>query len=288
MVLPDGTVPTGPDGNPDTYSPDFSMGEKLDPETAYSSSFAVWDITSGPTTQTWQDGEFSNAWAHPRRYYTPLAEYRRPRFDAIGTAFDLVGGEFLDLRRLFPLDQWTPVIGINMHGFNGPIGLTSGGIADPPSRYTGPALREVNVILTDIGANPNAPAGNGGFNPNQALENMTNERDSTSADFNPDESIRRDFGFNGIWIFHDTNGNGVFDQPVPLPGGGVSFAGGDYPMFPEDNTYLQSPDDRLSGLPTWQYVPFPPDGGDPWWKIRLRCSYLGRQARYGSRPASTR
>jgi uncharacterized repeat protein (TIGR01451 family) len=276
MVLPDGTPPTGSDGNPDTYP--FEDGP-FNPETAFSSSFGAWDVSSGPVTNPW-DVRFSNAWAHPRRMYTPLGEYRRPRFDALGTAFDLVTGEFLEMRQLMSLDQWTPVIGINLHGYaslresnNNPRNLFN--------PYPGaPALKEVNVILTDIGANPAAPPGDGGFNPTNALETLTHDSDSTgghgsNCGFSPGDAIRRDFSFNGVWVFHDTNGNFTFDAPVPIEGGGVSFV--DLPLFPEgfDAPDGGSPDDRFPGLPRWQFEPNPPGGGDPWWKIRLRLSVLG-------------
>lgn len=279
MVLPDGTPPTGSDGNPDTYP--FEDGP-FDPETAFSSSLAMWDITSGPSTNPWTDPDFANAWAHPRRYYTPLGEYRRPRFDAIGTAFDLVAGEILELRQLMPLDQWTPVIGMTLHGYGSP--REDGFGLDEP---TAGKLKEVNVILTDIGADPAAPAGSGGFSAINGLETLTNAVFSPGGGgaFNPDESQLRDHGFNGIWVFQDTNGNGVFDQPVPLEGGGVSYAGGDYPMFPEGDIFEGSPDDRNPGLPRWEFLPNPPGGGDPWWKIRLRFSDAGRRRNLAVPPA---
>ncbi|MCC6697639.1 MAG: IPT/TIG domain-containing protein [Candidatus Hydrogenedentes bacterium] len=281
---PDFEFPLNQEGKPvDSYSPDFYADDpdKLDPETAYSSSFGVWDITNIGNTSAWEDGRIGNSWAYPRSMYTPLAEYRRPRYDALSTAFDLVTGEFLEIRRLFPVDQWTPVIGLNLHGVHtvrqsGPLGLVG-----PWEAPTGPTLREVNIILTDIGANPNGPAGNGGFNPIQGLETLTDMIDSYGGGGDdPDTSIRRDFGFNGIQIFHDTDGDGTFDQPEQLAGGGVSYAGKDYPMYPEGlglGGFAELPDERVPGLPQWEYIPFPPGGGDPWWKIRLRLSYGGRR-----------
>ncbi|MCC6491027.1 MAG: DUF11 domain-containing protein, partial [Candidatus Hydrogenedentes bacterium] len=295
MLYPDGRFPITAEGDPvDTYNPDFygAPPDKLDPGTAYSSSFAVWDITSGPDTNSYEDPEFANAWAHPRRLYTPLAEYRRPRYDALSTAFDLVTGEFLELRQLFPLDQWTPVIGINMHGVHTvrQAGLIN--VIGPDAISTGPQLKEVNIILTDVGADPNGPAGNGGFNPLKGLETINTDIDSDSADFNPDVSIRTDFGFSGLWVFHDTNNDGVFQQPAQsVDGDGNSTGGvnygesGDYPMFPEGfQLDGQTPDDRVPGLPTWEYIPFPPGGGDPWWKLRLRLSDFGRRRNTDEEP----
>ncbi|GMV91950.1 MAG: hypothetical protein AMXMBFR82_17280 [Candidatus Hydrogenedentota bacterium] len=271
MVLPNGLPPAGSDGNPDTYNP--LDEDPLDPETAYSSAFSVWDRTSGPGTNAANDPEFANAWAHPRRMYTPLAEYRRPRFDAIGTAFDLVTGEFLELRQLMPLDNWTVLMGIDLHG-----------VAD---RFGPAILKEVNVILTDIGANPVAPAGNGGFNPTNGLETLTSAVDSLGGgNFDPDTSIRRDFGFNGLWVFADTNGNAVFDAPTPLAGGGVQY-NGDYPMWPEFYYFNDSgsPDDQNNGLPRWEYLANPPGGGDPWWKLRMRFDIDGRRRDLAATPA---
>src|SRR6185295_5860599 len=139
----------------------------------------------------------ANAWANPRFLYTPLAEYQRPRFDVGGAVFDYVTGEFLDLRRLIPLEQWTPVIGIDAHSL--------------PDLLNGidPILKEVNVILTDVGGDPLGPPGNGGFNPMTGLETFTNTF-RFPIDFA--NAVNRDFAFNGCWVWHDTENNFVFDQ----------------------------------------------------------------------------
>lgn len=288
MRLFDGTFPVGDDGAPiDSYAPNFPELEILNPETAYSSSFAVWDISSGPLTNIFNP-EFANAWAHPRFLYTPQAEYSRPRFDVAGSAFDFVTGEFIDLRRLFPLEQWMPVIGINLHGAPAPrqqfypnetggpwFGLIDGGPA---------TIKEVNVIFTDIGGDPNGPAGNGGFNPMQGFETFTQTivGGGGSGSFNPDLSSLTDYSYNGVNVFHDTNENGFFDQPALIGGtNGVGFAGLDYPIFPEGSVegldIFEQPDDINPGVARWEYVPFPPGGGDPWWKLRLRLSTAGRR-----------
>lgn len=117
--------------------------------------------------------------------------------------FDFVEGEYLDLRRLLSLDNWAPVIGINLHGGES---VDDDGISKPQ------ILREVNVILTDIGGDPDGQQGNGGFNPAQGLESFTDLGTSLGGgDFDGDTAINRDFSFNGLTVFFDTNGNGAFD-----------------------------------------------------------------------------
>ncbi len=272
MVLPDGNFPVTQAGGADTYPE-----EPLDPHTAYGSSFAVWDMTSGPQTNN-DDLRFKNAWAHPRFMYTPVAEYNRPRFDVGGATFDFVSGEFLELRKLVPLDNWREVIAIDAHGnptfdFNGPV----------QSRDTAPidaALKEVNVIFTDIGADPNGPPGNGGFNPTQGLETFTNAF-AFPLGGHLDNAVGHDFAFNGAWVWCDSNNDGFFNQPVPQGGnGGVNFV--DHPMVPEgafdgSRDLPENPDDRNPGVARWEYIPFPPGGGDPWWKIRFRLSNNGQR-----------
>ncbi|MDZ4858667.1 MAG: hypothetical protein SGI88_06760, partial [Candidatus Hydrogenedentes bacterium] len=267
MITTDGRIPTLADCElaEDNY-PDESISGG-----AYSASFGAWDVSSGPDLAL--DLEYANAWAHPRSVYTPLEEYHRPRFDVGGAAFDFVAGEYVELRQLISLDNWKSLIGINAHG--APTVSTSGFFTEPKDAI----LKEVNVILTDIGADPFGAPGNGGFNPVQGLE--THVDGGFLLDENVNTAINRDFGFNGLWVFYDTNNNGAFDQPVPLGGiGGVDFSGLDHPMFPEGisfNGLPENPDDRNPGLPRWEYVPFPPGGGDPWWKIRLRLSDFGRR-----------
>ncbi|HRI87429.1 MAG TPA: hypothetical protein PK869_04155, partial [Candidatus Hydrogenedentes bacterium] len=262
---------TDPVNDDCTPAEDSYPEEPLDPETAYSASFGAWDITSGPSRA--RDVDFFNAWAHPRTVYTPLSEYHRPRFDVTGSAFDFVAGEFVELRELISLENWKSVIGIDAHGGStlGSPGVDTDGVAKDP------VLKEVNVILTDIGADPLGPPGNGGFNPVQGLE--THVDGGFVLEDNVNTAVNRDFTFNGVWVFYDTNNDGFFDQPTQAGGSsGVSLV--DHPMFPEGISFLglpESPDDRNSGLPRWEYVPFPPGGGDPWWKIRLRFSGLGRR-----------
>ena len=74
-------------------------------------------------------------------------------------------------------------------------------------------LREVNLILTDIGADPFGAPGNGGFNPNDALKRVTTKVGVTSMAI--ETALNADITFNGAWVWHDTNNNGVFDAPTP-------------------------------------------------------------------------
>ncbi|MBX7255875.1 MAG: IPT/TIG domain-containing protein [Candidatus Hydrogenedentes bacterium] len=240
--------PLKDDGGPlDNYDPAGDGGYFSELICAsYASSFGVWDITGGYFSDVTMDD--SNMWNWVNHVYTPIGEYRRPRFDVSGSAFDFVAGECLDLRRLIPTEQFIPLIGINIHG---------------PSTVRGVgAMTEVNVVLTDIGADPNGPPGNGGFNPTQGLEGFTDTGVNSAH-----SAFGLDYAFNGLSVYHDTNGNGKFDVPTPsFPG--VTFT--DHPMYTEGNRVFEDPDEVNPGLPQWEYIPNPPGGGDPWWKIRLR------------------
>ncbi|HOQ90403.1 MAG TPA: hypothetical protein PLX03_09725, partial [Candidatus Hydrogenedentes bacterium] len=122
-------------------------------------------------------------------------------------------------------------------------------------------LREVNVILTDVGADPYGPPGNGGFDPRNGLKRIT--VNTWGYPIYDEEAKGDDLTYNGIWVWHDTNNNGLFDPPTPNPEGGLTF-NGDYPMLPATKFITgEQP-------PVWEYIPFPPGGGDPWWKISLR------------------
>lgn len=257
-----GLFPTNDQGDPiDSYTPNF-YGDTVEELicNSYASSFAVFDFTSGYFTDL--DNVDGNSWNWPANLYTPLSEYRRPRYDVSGTAFDFVTGEYLDLRRVIPTEQFIPVIGINMH-------------APTVLRGTEPRedtwITEVNVVFTDIGGDPNSPPGSGGFNPTQGFE--TFRRNSISS---TNSAFGLDYAFNGVWVWHDTNNNGVFDQPSAT-GSSISFPN-DYPMYPEYLTVSQDPDQLNSGLPQWEFIPNPPGGGDPWWKIRLRLEGSRRRA----------
>jgi IPT/TIG domain len=263
-VLPPDNKPRDEEGaRLDSFDPDF-FGEDpadLDPETAYSSSFSVFDFTGG-ADETY-DRINNNIWQYPNRLYTPLGEYVRPRWDAPGTAFDFVTGEWLHIRRLAPLDNFTPVLGINAHGTGAP------------------EITEVNVILTDVGADPFGPAGNGGFDPRSGLESFTSNAsglfEDGTTDFDASSAVGVDHSFNGVNVFHDTNNNATFDEPAVTTDVGISFAGNDFPMWPYGAGIIQEPGQVVPSLPHWEYVPFPPGGGDPWWKIRLVLGFGRRR-----------
>ncbi|MCP4642097.1 MAG: PKD domain-containing protein, partial [bacterium] len=249
--------PTDDEGAPiDTVDPlDEAI---LDAKNAYLASFTVWDTTGGPSTN--RDRSYTNAWNWPMRVYSPMAEYRRPRWDVAGQAYDFVTGEWLETRKVSSLDNWFEVIGLNLHG------------TPAPHWDNVVSLHEVNVILTDEGADPFGPPGSGGFNPTEGLETFTDQWWRLNNDDNT--SVGVDFGFNGLWVFHDTDNDGIFDPPSQTTSQGVNYSGGDYPMIPMrgDAEFLtdDEPIDINPGLPEWQFVPFPPGGGPPWWKIKLK------------------
>jgi len=249
-----GSFPTQSDGAPvDSYSPNFYDGDILDEKNQYEAHFNVYDLT-GDTIFGYRPGEDSNLSSWPFFMYTPVAEHSRPRWDISNTFIEAVTGEILDIRHIWPVDTWVPVIGINAHG-------------SPDAQ-----IEEINLILTDIGGDPYGPPGNGGFNPNYALDEIT-----TSSGGDCDTAVQNDYSFNGAWLWHDTyekgqGGNGKFDFPVPLdPSGssfGISFANSDCPMYPMTKDQGGLVDGKIS----WEYEPFPPGGGDPWWKVKLQFS----------------
>jgi PKD repeat protein len=262
MIDPrNGRVPVDDENAPiDSYSPNFFEDEILEDEVAYSASFSVWDIT-GQQFDLFDGGDAlplaspANFWNHPTFLYTPLQENTRPLWNSIDRLFELTAGEILEMRQLVSTEQWVPVLGINLHSantehfdfFDGNGGQRDTIIIDHPQ------LKEVNLVFTDIGGDPLGPPGNGGFNPKDGLDKMTNLNwDIYEPTFGDDQT------YNGAWVWSDTNGNARFDTAVPDPVfNGVNFPG-DRPLRANE---------ALSG---WEYIPFPPGGGDPWWKITLR------------------
>jgi hypothetical protein len=93
-------------------------------------------------------------------------------WDISNTFIEAVTGEILDIRHIWPVDAWVPVIGINAHG-------------SPDAQ-----IEEINLILTDIGGDPYGPPGNGGFNPNYALNEIT-----TSSGGECSIAVQNDFSF---------------------------------------------------------------------------------------------
>lgn len=264
----------GPVGD-DTYP--FDNGP-VEEDVAYSASFGVYDITGGPSHNA--DVDYINAWAHPRHFYTPLAEHSRPRWDLPGTISDFVAGEWLELRELFPIESWVPVIGINAHSTTTWHMTSSNGRGFLDEDID---LREVNVILTDIGADKDGYQGNGGFDPRTMLDPLTaysvgnfNSGAGGDASF----AIGTDFTFNGLWVFHDTNENGLFDPPVQEANGGVTLT--DFPLWPDDLISTPGQVDPLKDR--WQYIANPPGGGDPWWKMKLRFENGRRRTNFDDEP----
>ena len=258
MVIPStGGFPVDDEGKPkDSYSPNFYDGEKLEDKQFYSSSFGVYDFTGNAVTATQTVTTSANAWNYPAALYMPLGEFSRPRWNAVGQALQVVAGELMQPRVLTSLDDWRQVIGINAHS------TRSVHFDHYDWDARGPQLREVNVILTDIGGDPYGGPGSGGFDPRDGLDPMTTEL--WGSQIIDEVAYSKDVTYNGIWVWNDTNNNGVFDAPKMNPGGGITFSG-DFPMLPADVEYLGEP------KPAWEYIPFPaPGGGDPWWKISLR------------------
>lgn len=252
-----GMMPLDDEGAPvDSYSPDFfneDGPETLEAESFYSSSFTVYD-PSGPDfsvlpviVSDWLNAPSANFWQHTPHFTIPLAEFSRPMWNKPLQLLSIATGQFMDIRELLALDDWNPVVGINLHA------TTSyrGGIGEEDKSV----LHEVNLVLTDVGGDPYGVPGNGGFNPKEALKPIFDEY---SFDF--DDTDYR-FRYSGAWVWADSNGNQKFDPPTPQAGGGITF-NGDFPLYPMIGDFMPSY--------SWEYIPEPPGGGDPWWKTCLR------------------
>ena len=250
----------------DIETPGDILGDPfIDEDVAWTSSFGAYDMTGlGRLEATEYAISDYNRWSHSRRQYTPLTGQTRFRWDVPGQVIDFVTGEWLDQRLVAPLEQWLPVVGLNLHSANPPqMGVSersSLGIdAQEPQGQAD--LVEVNLILTDIGADPHGPPGNGGFNPRTGLNPFT----SGALAGLPNDARSVDFVFNGANVFHDTTGTGTFEPPTQTPDSGVTL--NDYPLMPYGADAIADLTDPYK--PEWEYIPFPPGGGDPWWKVRL-------------------
>jgi len=269
------------EGPLDDYTPDFygDDPEDFDSEACYSSSFAVWDMTGrvGPDLGGYSPRDFS-VWNYPHNMYTPAAEYYRVRYDVspLSPAVEFATGEHVQLRQIFALETWVPVIGINIHSTESvhvydPLSRTYQFYWEDETTREVAQIMEVNVVFTDIGADPYGPPGNGGFNPRLALDRMTRtiENHWTHVrDVNEGSARGPDLTFNGVWLWHDTDNNGVFTAPSGNIDGSASISG-DQPML-SDYDSIVSGDQVDPSVAAWEYVPFPPGGGDPWWKMKIR------------------
>jgi len=270
--------PAGPD---DSYSPDFPAGETFVETIGYSASFSAYDITGG-LSESFQNIE-TNAWNQPHKLYTPQPEFSRPRWDVSASAADFVAGEYFQLRKLFSIEDWTAVIGLNLHATNAAVSeywerTDFDPVLNPTPRgdvggvmvqsLDAPYPLEINVVMVDIGGDPLGPPGNGGFNPSEGLEFM---RYQLGTAFDGAYAVNRDHTFNGVWLFQDSNGNNVFDPPTSAGGSGVNL--NDRPAMPVNSGVPGDPQrfyPMSYGSPLyWEYIPNPPDGGDPWWRIKL-------------------
>ncbi|MFP4500540.1 MAG: hypothetical protein ACLFTT_06025 [Candidatus Hydrogenedentota bacterium] len=276
-------VAPGPNGAPGVEPGDYPLDDEgefedgypdfpIEPEVAYSSSFSAFDMNGSPL-DSWRPA-FHNAWNQPRFGYAPSQEWLRPRFDATNVAFETIGAAILDLRQLEPLEQWRAVAGINLHStksvhFDRYDLQTQFPPDEPAVRIEGrdkdgAQLSEVNIVVTDIGGDPARP-GSGGLDPRDAFNEIS---DAFVYGSNLDAEAN-DMTFNGLWVFHDTNGDGRFDPPVPLEGGGASIT--DAPLLPMSRVVSAAEEEAEEDIPyEWEYVPFPPGGGDPWWRLKLR------------------
>lgn len=283
----------------DSYEPALDT-LPYDPETTYLSQFRVEDATSGLFDDFRGSGD-GNAWYWPHRMYTPIQEYVRPRWDvpggAFGNAFDFVTGEWLDLRKLHPLEGWIQMVAIDVHAANPPNTLgartSHGGWSDSEEHV---AFKEINLIVSDVRGDPYDPQGVNRLNPVEEFDSITYQALIEGGEIVTNLAAADDFAFNGLWVFADTNNNGIFDPPIPeADGQGVSFV--DYPMLSNgfilvadteagggeakrggkvSYPYIMGPkgDAKAEGdfnfyPPEWEYIPFPPGGGAPWWKVRL-------------------
>ena len=286
----------------DSYEPALDSFP-YDPDTTYLSQFMVEDATSGLHDDFRGSGD-GNAWYWPHRMYTPIQEYVRPRWDVPGgafeNAFDFVTGEWLDLRKLRPLEGWVQMLAIDVHASNPPRTTDSrhlfphGWWSDSEEFV---AFKEINLIVSDENGDPYEDQGVNRLNPTQEFDDFTYYGLIEGGDLITNLAVGDDFAFNGLWVFADTNNNGLFDPPIPEPDGqGVSFV--DYPMLSapfilvEDAEATGGGEEKSDGKigcsyklataglekvsddiaaypPEWEYIPFPPGGGAPWWKVRL-------------------
>lgn len=286
----------------DSYSP--ALDEfPYDPETTYVSRFAVVDATSGLFDD--YNPAYWNAWVWPNRMYTPIQEYVRPRWDVPGgafeNAFDFVTGEWLNLRKLHPLEGWIQMIAIDVHASNPPNTgdrRFSHGVRSYNGELVG--FAELNLIVSDTRADPYDPQGVNRLNPVEEFDSLTYDGYRRGGRLVTNLGVADDFAFNGIWVFADSNNDGIFNPPVPEANGeGVSFV--DYPMLPTGYVLVEGDvesNEKSGGLisypvvrslerekanqidyaPQWEYIQFPPGGGAPWWKLRLE---LGGGSREG-------
>lgn len=262
MIDPDsGSEPRDDEGELLDSVPDFP----LNPEIGYSSSFTVADAT-GTLGGNWQP-IFFDTWNRPRFAYAPIAEWIRPRWETATGELRGVNVPWIDMRELVSLETWRPALAINLHStntfhFDSLDFLTQYPSGIAPVRIDGldkdaAQLEEVNVVITDIGADPADP-GSGGLDPRDAFESIVDGYNPMNIAGATADGIT----FNGVWVWHDTNNNGQFDAPTPT-GNGVIF-NGDFPMFSMGTFDF----DFRNG--DYEYIPFPPGGGDPWWKLKLR------------------
>lgn len=258
--------------------------DPFEPGTAYSASFAAYDITGSLNPD--QSYVYTNTWNYPNFVYTPQPEYSRPRWDSSATALQIVNGEWIQLRRLFAIETWYAVIGLNMHSSSASaleVGTRTGfnALLNPEPRGDVGRVRtaavdgaypiELNVVMTDVGADPLGPPGNGGFNPQTGLETMRYDVLAVGGEIIVDRAYEVDSAFNGVWLWRD-GGNFNFDRPTPADNG-ATF-GEDTPALPmgwsidDDQNIFTLPDAGLGAY--WEHVPYPPGGGDPWWRITLQ------------------
>lgn len=233
----------------DTYSPDFygEDPETLEADAFYSASFGVYDpsgpdFSAMPIVSDWGTVPTPNFWQHTPHLAIPLAEFSRPLWNKPLQLMTIATGQFMEFRKVLSMDDWTAVVGINLHASRS----YSGGLNDDGKAM----LREVNVILTDVGGDPYGEPGNGGFNPRDALKPVIDAR-------NDGGTSGHHVCHNGVWVWQDTNNNQLFDAPTPDLTAGAVF-NGDESLSSYENYY------------DWEYIPEPPGGGDPWWKMRLR------------------
>jgi len=235
------------------YLPEDVEVPLVETEDDYLSSFGVFDAT--PHAQAEDFGTFPahfyTGWADELVHnYTLPDEFWRPRYDNIGEPppIQRTWNLGMGLPTCVPLETHYAVVGIDAHA----------GQNEDGQRVF---LNEVTIAFQDLGADPDGPAGNGGFNP---LEGF----DPAYWAFNPglpSEPGFMDVVFGGITIYRDSDNNGQFDAPTVAEGtGDVSIADLPYGLVPvigdEEGGYV------------WEYLPDPyPDivGEPPEWRVTL-------------------